>query len=26
VLQTVPVVVDRGQQVKPDLAACRNQW
>ena len=23
VLQTVPVIVDRGQQVKPDLSACR---
>ncbi|MGH8894354.1 MAG: M14 family zinc carboxypeptidase [Actinomycetes bacterium] len=26
VLQTVPVVVDRGQQVKPDLSACRSQY
>ncbi len=26
VLQTVPVVVDRGQQVKPDLTACLSRW
>jgi hypothetical protein len=26
VLQTVPVVVDRGQQVKPDLRDCRRQY
>ena len=26
VLQTVPVVVDRGQQVKPDLRPCRKQF
>jgi hypothetical protein len=26
VLQTVPVVVDRGQQVKPDLRVCRSRW
>jgi hypothetical protein len=26
VLQTVPVVVDRGQRVKVDLAACRSRW
>jgi hypothetical protein len=26
VLQTVPVVVDRGQQVKPDLRLCRSRW
>jgi hypothetical protein len=26
VLQTLPVVVDRGQQVKPDLRQCRARW
>ncbi|MGB9376157.1 MAG: M14 family metallopeptidase [Mycobacteriales bacterium] len=26
VLQTVPVVVDRGQQVKPDLSVCRQRF
>ncbi|MGH8970632.1 MAG: M14 family metallopeptidase, partial [Actinomycetes bacterium] len=26
VLQTVPVIVDRGQQVKPDLTACRDRF
>ncbi len=26
VLQTIPVVVDRGQQVKPDLSACRTRF
>ena len=26
VLQTVPVIVDRGQQVKPDLSACRTAF
>ncbi|HET7689124.1 MAG TPA: M14 family zinc carboxypeptidase [Nocardioidaceae bacterium] len=26
VLQSVPVVVDRGEQVKVDLSACRQRW
>jgi len=26
VLQTVPVIVDRGQQVRVDLAPCRRKW
>lgn len=26
VIQTVPVVVDRGQQVKADLSACRKNF